>query len=358
MARKKQRKNDEGARPWMVFDCETDSFDGAPVAPFIWGWKTSEGDEGITWNTWEFVDILKEFDGIALAHNGGKFDTVMLSKHFERGEIKIINGRVAEVKIGKATVRDSFLIIPSALGSAGNKGEFDYSILDRNKKHLRKKHRAEIEEYLIQDCRGLYELVERFYSRFGQRLTQAGAALAEWEKMGGMVRRWGGTHDAHFRQFYFGGRCEAFQKGALGDGWEYFDIKSSYPNAMQDFHPASHLSDYFVHCDIKKITPQSFVRCMAANHGCLPHRGKYVTEYPHHDEPREYFATGWEIIAGLETNTIKIFSASIWRPNELETLKPYTDRFYAEKLDAEKRGDKIDRTIAKIFQNSVSPLPA
>lgn len=343
-----------GNEAWMVFDCETDTFDGAPVEPFAWGWKTSAGEEGITWSTGEFLDVLKNFDGIALAHNGGKFDALFLAEHFNRhSEIKIINGRVAQVEIGKAKVRDSFLIIPSALGEAGHKDKFDYSILDRHKKHLRKKYRREINSYLMQDCRGLYDLVERFYARFGQRLTLAGAALAEWEKMGGLKRRWGGAHDEHFRQFYFGGRCEAFQKGALGHGWDYFDIKSSYPNAMQHEHPACHLSDYRVHQKIGGITPQSFARIVAASQGCLPVRGKYCTEYPRHDEPREYFATGWEILAGLETGTLKIFSATVWTPTKLETLKPYTDRFYAEKLDAEKRSDKVDRTIAKIMLNSL-----
>ena len=351
--RKKQEKNEQGLRPWLVFDKETDSFDGLPVKPFCWAWRASTGDRGCTWNREEFWDMIKNFDGIALAHNGGKFDIVLAADKFEAGEIKIINGRVAETKIGLCTLRDSFLIIPAPLKAGGGKMEFDYHIFDRDKKHLRKKHAALIEQYINADCDALYELVDRFYTLYGQRLTQAGAALAEWEKMGGLVRRWGGAHDTQWRQFYYGGRCEAFQKGALGDGWEYYDIKSSYPNAMQYEHPACHLSDYFAHSDIKKITPQSFARIIAANHGCLPSRGKYSTDYPHHDDPREYFATGWEILAGLETNTLKVFSATIWRPNMLESLKPYTDRFYAEKLDAEKRGNKVDRTIAKIFQNSL-----
>jgi hypothetical protein len=354
MARKrKQQKNPDGSRPYCVFDCETDSFDGLPVTPFIW--CAYDGIQKLTfWSTIEFVEWLKEYDGIALAHNGGKFDTVLLAEYFSVDEeIKIINGRVAEVKIGNATVRDSFLILPAPLSASGIKDEFDYKILDRNKKHLRKKFAKEIEKYCHQDCVALFEMVTAFYSRFGQRLTQAGAALATWESMGGLARRWGGAHDAHFRQFYYGGRCEAFQKGILGDGWDYFDIKSAYPWAMAQDHPASHIRDYFVHNKIDRITPQSFARIKAASRGCLPSRGKYVTEYLHHDDYREYFATGWEIIAGLETNTLKIESATIYRPNELETLKPYVDFFYAEKLTAEQSGNKIGRLIAKIFLNSL-----
>ena len=344
-------KNKE--QDFLVFDCETDSFDGFPVAPFVWGWIKSTGERGFTYCEADFIAMLRAFNGIALAHNGGKFDTVLLAQYFEHGEIKLINGRVAEVKIGRATVRDSFLIIPAPLSASGKKDDFDYEILNRNKKHLRVKHKAAIEKYLMQDCAALYEMVERFYAAHGQRLTQAGAALVCWEDMGGLVRRWGGAHDVHFRKFYFGGRCEAFKKGALGSGWEYYDIKSSYPYAMAHDHPASHLCDYFVHTDIKKITPQSFARVVAANYGCLPARGKYATEYPHHDDGREYFASGWEIIAGLETGTLKIFSATIYRPAAVETLRPYVDKFYADKLSAEKSGDKIGRLIAKIFLNSL-----
>jgi hypothetical protein len=164
---------------WLVFDKETDSFDGKKVDSFIYGIVYDDGTEFFTYSRPEFIQRIKEFDGIALAHNGGKFDTVLMEDHFNIGEqIKIINGRVAEVKIGKATVRDSFLIIPAALENTGGKIKFDYSILDRNKKHLREKYKSEIEKYLIQDCRELHKLVKIFYDRFGQRLTQAGAALA------------------------------------------------------------------------------------------------------------------------------------------------------------------------------------
>lgn len=341
-------------KPWMVFDAETDAFDGQPVSPFIWGWMDHEGNYEHTYSTSHFLAVLSEFDGIALAHNGGKFDILFFAEAFNIGdEIKIINGRVAEVKIGRCLVRDSFLIIPSPLASSGEKEEFDYGILDRNKKHLRKKHKSEIEHYLKQDCIALHKLVDRFYQSHGQRLTQAGAALAYWEKMGGLVRRWGGAHDAVFRSFYYGGRNEAKQKGVLGNDWLYFDIKSSYPYAMTLEHTASHISDYRMHAKINQITPQSFARIVASNRGCLPVRGKYETEYPYHDDPREYFATGWEILAGLQTNTLKVFEATIYEPYELETLAPYVHQFYADKANAEKNGDSVGRLIAKIFMNSL-----
>jgi hypothetical protein len=339
---------------WLVFDKETDAFDGFPVEAFIFGIMYDSGEYFFTYDRLIFIDKIKEFDGIALAHNGGKFDTVMDAEFFNIGsEIKIINGRVAEVKIGKATVRDSFLIIPSPLAASGIKDDFDYSVLDRNKKHLRVKHKVKIEKYLKQDCRALWEVVRRFYSVHGQRLTQAGAALKQWESMTQLHRRWGGAHDQFFRQFYYGGRCEAFQKGALGNGWDYYDIKSSYPFAMSHEHTASHISDFQMSNKLSAITPQSFARVIAASHGCLPARSKYSTGFSQHDEPREYFATGWEILAGLETNTLKVFECTVFTPNKLETLKPYVDKFYQDKLNAERAGDSVGRLIAKIFMNSL-----
>ncbi len=341
-------------KPWLVFDKETDSFDGSPVEAFIYGIVYHTGEEFVTYDRDYFIQKIKEFDGIALAHNGGKFDTVLMADEFNIGqEIKLINGRVAEVQIGKCTVRDSFLIIPAPLSASGKKDQFDYSILDRNKKHLRKKHKAEIEKYLLQDCRALAELVRLFYESYGQRLTQAGAALATWENMGGFPRRWGGIHDKLFRRFYYGGRCEAFQKGYLGDGWQYFDIKSAYPYAMQHEHTCCRIENFNVCNSIKKITPQSFCKIVASSAGCLPVKGKYVTEYPRHDDKREYYATGWEVLTGMETGTLKVYEAVIYTPETTETLKPYVDKYYAEKAAAEKAGDSVKRLMAKIFLNSL-----
>lgn len=340
---------------WMVFDCETDSFDGKEVHPFIWGWITRDNIYDFTYSKIDFVNVLKNFNGIALAHNGGKFDTLLLAEYFNiDSPIKIINGRVAEVQIGDCLVRDSFLIIPEKLAVAGEKDEFDYKILNRNKKHLREIHKIEIEKYLKQDCVALKNLVEVFYKNFGQSLTLAGAALKFWERMTPLKRRYDFTHDNFFRQFYYGGRVQAFRKGVLGDDWNYYDIKSSYPHAMKQKHTACHLSEYAMHSDIKKITPQSFARIIAINRGCLPSREKYTTEFLVETGAREFFATGWEIIAGIETNTLHILEATIYTPTRLESLEKYVEYFYAIKIAAETIGDKINRTIAKLFMNALS----
>lgn len=340
---------------WLVFDMETDSFDGQVVTPFVFGIIYDDSEEFFTYSRSEFVSRIREFDGIALAHNGGKFDTVLMADEFNiNDEIKIINGRVAEVKIGLCTVRDSFLIIPSPLAASGKKDDFDYAILARDKKYLRQKNKKLIEKYLMADCRALHELVKVFFDRYGQRLTQAGAALKVWEdELLGCKRRWGGAHDKFFRQFYYGGRCEAFKKGYLGDGWEYLDIKSAYPWAMSQQHTCSNLHDYNLYRKIDKLTEQGFARVIARSKGALPQRGKYNTIYPHHTDLREYFATGWEIIAGLETGLLEITEATVYQPDLTETLKPYVDKYYAEKLAAERSGNVIDRLLAKIFMNSL-----
>ena len=172
-------------KKWLVFDCETDSFDGERVEPFIWGWMYDDGTYDFTYSKNDFINMLSDFDGYALAHNGGKFDTVLLADYFNvDSPIKIINGRVAEVHIGKATVRDSFLIIPAPLAASGLKDDFDYEILNRNKKHLRIEHKNTIEKYLRQDCAALHALVKRFYSEHGQRFTQAGGGVSHMGKYG------------------------------------------------------------------------------------------------------------------------------------------------------------------------------
>jgi hypothetical protein len=339
---------------WLVADCETDSFDGQAVQPFLWALITSEGDRLLTYSTAEFVDYIRAFDGVAYCHNGGKFDWLMpgVVGNIEHGEIMLINARLARAKIGLCEIRDSWLIIPTALSSGGDKMDFDYTVLDRATPGKRRDHAQLIERYIMQDCIALFNMVERFRARHGDALTQAGAALSTWEDMGGYKRRYGFGHDAFFRPWYFGGRCEAFKIGApLPGRFQYFDIVSSYPAAMCALHPAG--TDYKGSTDYLNAPGGSFWTVTALSRGAFPLRDDNGLWFPHDDIIREYRITGWELHAALETNTAEIVAASGYVPIQTETLKPYIDQFFAEKLEAEKTGDTIGRLLAKLFLNSL-----
>jgi hypothetical protein len=342
------------AKRWAVCDCETDSFDGREVSAFIWAIHTSDGERFMTYSTAEVVDYLRGFDGIVYAHNGGKFDWLMkgIVEHLEQGVIKIINGRLAKAKIGKAELRDSWLCLPAPLAAFGEKDEFDYSILDRAKKYDRKRHAAKIEKYLHQDCVALYNAMSAYVARHGHRLTQAGAAMATWEKMGGEVRRYGEAHDARFRPYYFGGRCEAFTRGETFGKYQIFDINSSYPAAMKTEHCAG--VDYYPVKDPKKAHPSSFWHIYGISRGALPLRNDWGGLYfPNDETPRDYFCTGWEIHTALEFGKLDIIEARGVAPRRFESFAPFVNYHFEKRKEAKARGDEIDSLLLKLTMNSL-----
>ena len=69
-------------KKWAVFDTESDSFDGLPVEGFIWGFLDSDDNYFYTYSKQEFITHIQNFEGICYAHNGSKFDTIMLSEFF------------------------------------------------------------------------------------------------------------------------------------------------------------------------------------------------------------------------------------------------------------------------------------
>lgn len=339
---------------WAVADCETDAFDGLYVSAFVWAYVDSDGNREVFWSTREFIEWARNFDGIIYGHNGGKFDWLQadIIAEFNTGSIKLINGRVASVKMGSTELRDSWLCLPAPLAKFGQKDDFDYSMLLRGKAHLRGANKSKIEKYILQDCIALYNAMERFIGAHGFALTQAGAALKAWEAMGGEKRRYGAAHDARFRPYYFGGRCEAIEYGApLIGNFKMYDINSSYPAAMSGEHCAG--TDYFSSANYSSAHPSSFWIVRGISNGALPVRERGRNFYPRDNSVRDYFCTGHEINIALENNLLDIIEARGLVPRRFETFKPYVDRFFAERAAAKAAGDTVGDTISKIFSNSL-----
>ena len=125
-------------------DCETDPFlyNRFPK-PFTWGFYDGEkyidfwGDDA----TDKMIEHIEKFNGIVYAHNGGKFDFhYLITKAAEKGKIKIINGRIAEYRLGKARLRDSWLILPVSLKQM-QKDDIEYWKME---KEHRQKYKYEI----------------------------------------------------------------------------------------------------------------------------------------------------------------------------------------------------------------------
>lgn len=143
-----------------------------------------------------------------------------------------------------------------------------------------------------------------------------------------------------------------FEYGAPIRGeFELYDVTSAYPFAMSDMHPCG--TDYYQSVDYKNAPDASFWQVLAISQGAFPVRLDGATAFPVDKVPRQYHITGWELNVALETGTAKILAARGLIPRRLETLRPYIDKFFADKVRAEEIGDRVWREIAKIFLNSL-----
>lgn len=327
--------------------------------PFVWGYYDGEVFEYF-WGedcTQDLCEFVYDMDIVLYAHNGGKFDFFYLLPWMKREKITVINGRISQAHIGQALLKDSYNIIPIPL-AAYKKDDFEYWKME---KEYREEHKKEILRYLENDCVYLYELVEAFISRFGAKLTLASAAMNTLkgiveEKTGKKFDKFNKYEDARYREFYYGGRCQAFVTGEVKGEHKIYDINSAYPRAMLDEHP-SPLNKQFIISNSKKLPVQGcyFAVIDAVSRGALPYRDDkdFRLSFPSDNNIRRYYVTGWEIQAGLETGTLDIKKIVEWRkPRQTINFKEYVDLFYTEKVEGKESGDKIKELFAKLFLNS------
>jgi len=332
---------------FAVIDAETDPFNGRDfVEPFIWGFY--DGANYLQFDgeyaTENLADHVSKFRGRVFAHNGGRFDFHFLIEYFDKQKsLTIINGRIAKAKLGRATLQDSYCILPVPL-SALEKDQFDYSILERGKRNL-PGNKEKIETYLKSDCIYLHKYVKTFIDSYGLNLTLAGTALKQWQSFGGLVPKSNKAYYDFFLPYYYGGRVEPFKAGIFEGSYKIYDIKSAYPTAMKFHHPIS-TNFYETRRPADSLLQSSMIQIQCESFGAFPKRTKEGLFFPHCKG--EFFVTGWEFIKALETGTIKnhkILNAFVF--------SAYVDHFYKMKSDAEKEGDQAKRTFAKLFLNSL-----
>lgn len=339
-------------------DSETDPFlFGRIPQPFAWGLLFTDGQRFMTWGkdcTKKFVNYLLDIDYPTeiYMHNGGKFDFHFLLPYANKYEdVKIINGRIATMHIGQVKLIDSFLLMPFALEKF-RKTKIDYEIFEKEERE-KPENKAKIKSYLMDDCRDLLELVTGFHKIVGKKLTIGGAAFANMKKLGHDIPNLGAHHDEKFRKFYYGGRVQTFKKGIFNKRLKYLDINSAYPYAMTFEHPTG---DNYIISDklppLKKLGPQ-FVTLTAISKGALPVREKDGLHFPSDDMPTFFNVTGWEIKAGLETDTLKILQVhSVYTPAMTQNFKKFITFGFDGRLKAKKEKNKIMDLAYKYLINS------
>lgn len=334
-----------------TFDFETDPFlyERKPM-PFscgfyngsnYWDWWDNDSEKLIE-SFMLFLDTL-ETPHMIYAHNGGRFDFLYLMKYF-KGKIKIVNGRILEVEYGIHKFRDSYAILPIPLSATGDKLEIDYSKME---KENREEHREEILTYLKQDCIALYDLVSLFNQEFGSRLTIGGTALNELKQFHPFepVNKW---FDDYMRPFYYGGRCQAFEKGIILDDIKVYDVNSMYPYVMAEYdHPYTNK----MYEDTEITDETFFIEFEGENFGALPTRTKTGLDF--NIKKGIFLTTIHEYKAGLDTNTIKV-NKIIRTVNFVKktTFKTFVNTFREKRVEAKKAGNTFHDIFYKLILNS------
>jgi len=332
-------------------DWETDPFAyGENIEPFLGA--LYNGRDYFEFETVaKMVQFMRTIDGIFFFHNGGKFDFHFVKPYINTDEkILLINGRLVQAKIGNAEIRDSYALIPFPLRAIGNKLDIEYWKLDKKVRHL---HMPEIKKYLKADCVELFNAIEAFFDEYGRHLTAPGAAIKTLMKIEDLkIDNSGQGFFQEFQQHYFGGHCECIKPGEYHEELVYLDINSAYPRAMLEKHPIGN-EWHFEYKAKPKIIPQGFYTISAISMGALCRRDEKTDGlvFDRDNQERIYHTTGWEIIAGLETNTLKIIKHIDQKYfKETKDFSKFIYHFWEKRQNSAK--GSLENTFAKLMMNS------
>lgn len=340
---------------WAL-DCETDPFQRGRECPlpFLWGAYCKALNRYETFCDGSLVlEFFRERRAVVYAHNGGRFDFHYLREGFESEKpILVINGRIARFRVGTCEFRDSYSILPVPL-AAYQKEEIDYSIFEPAARVI-PENAARIEAYLKSDCVNLADLLDKFFSRFGRPLTQAGCALNYWIKHynRGVKPRQSAAQFERYKPFYFGGRVECFATGWCEEPFNVVDKNSAYPHAMLQQHPA--IGEASLLSDIPSDIEACLIALNGTSRGALPFRednGSLI--FPRDDVARDFWVTGWELETALELGLVNIKKIhEVHHFRETLDFKGYIEQFYRERLHAKADGDRAGDLFAKLLMNS------
>jgi len=298
------------------------------------------------------ITRLRRFPpAVIYMHNGGKFDFFFLLRHLGT-DLIIINGRIVKATIGDHEIRDSFAILPIALGQY-KKDDIDIDHLEASS---RESHKDEILRYLRGDCVYLHELVTGFREEFGDALTIGSAAMLQLTKRHKFARS-GSDNDAKFRKnFYFGGRVQCIESGLLNVPYKIYDVNSMYPHVMRNcLHPSGRGAEVskrverntcFVVVEGRQLGP----------YGIFPSRvetGKRKGSLTYDREYGTFCITIHEWEAALET--CQFAPAKVFKTygfTDRTCFDSFVDHFYGARLLAKSEGDKARELFYKLILNS------
>ena len=251
-----------------IFDIETKDW----IYPYALGfydgeiYKVFKGNKCVV----DFIKFIMRhrYRGYSIyAHNGGRFDFNFLLNEL-RGfnyPFKIITqgGRIVELKVyqnndelknlkswNNIKFVDSFMLLPYSLDKLTKDFKVEHKKLNfmdkpTDKKdyeylyELYKKNDKRFDDYLMNDCYGLYEVLGKFYQIIYNRggnvgLTLASTSLKTFKKsyLNKSLKMACRSTNDEMRLAYYGGRTEIFKQFVDGKKYFWYDINSLYPFIM------------------------------------------------------------------------------------------------------------------------------
>lgn len=237
----------------------------------------------------------------------------------------------------------------------------------------------ELLDYLKDDCRGLYEVLERFYNwpkiRFaGPAKTMAGQAMKVFQTyLETEIFPLSDSVDEFVRVGYFGGRTEIFKPYFEADKKTdllAYDANSLYPSVMLDYdYPGACLGftnryypDRMGFYDAEVEVPEGMYCPPLGTVWAVPtvqetKGGKTKTvKTPKFIFPTGRFTGRWSV-AELEyakTVGVKIISTGrgVTFRNGGPIFKDYIKDLYKMRMDAKEKGDGVTDVLTKLLMNS------
>lgn len=297
------------------------------------------------------------------AHFGGRYDLNFVFNYLrERNDVSVSfycsGSMVVQMKIKRRGIItklcDSYRLLPAALGGKVVDGKYVPGLGDSfNVKHKKTsydfqamEYGRELIDYNEQDCRCLYECLERFYAETGvQSETFATHAMKIFRKDHLHQLIWKPPADVtdFVRNSYHGGRVEVFK--SKHDNLTAYDVNSMYPYVMQFPMPVEHIGESrklsdskfgFIHCRI--VIPECYIPVLPVRVGKL------------------YFPMG--VLEG--TWTAEELRIAISRGARVERIikahyfhtEPIFQEYIMKLYELKKTATEPTRTIAKLLLNS------
>lgn len=273
ISRKRARGRKFKMEKIALLDFETDPFDNKAqdvlIEPFVCA-LYSDDFEHVIWDDsfkslidkiFTFIESLDD-EYVFYAHNGGRFDYRFMESRL-RGQVNYKGSSLMRAEIGKCEIRDSSHILPIRL-SQYNKEQFDYEKMRKKNRH---KHRQEIIDYVLSDCRNTLDLIKKFVAKNGFKISIGAAALSQLRKEYKIesVSNW---TDEMLRPYFRGGRVECLAGLGYFEGrFKYLDVNSMYPDVMSNVqHP---IGSEYIFRDGKPNANTFFLKIECDNNGAL-----------------------------------------------------------------------------------------